>query len=123
MTRSVWKGPFTDAILIKKLLKNKLKPKVIPNIILKGKKNKVPKKMRINTLSRNSTIDEQFIGKIFGIHNGRIFVPITISEEMVSFKLGEFVPTRQKFFFKKKKLKKIVQKKKILQKTVIKKKK
>jgi len=38
MTRSVWKGPFTDAILIKKLLKNKLKPKVIPNIILKEKK-------------------------------------------------------------------------------------
>lgn len=118
MTRSVWKGPFTDAILIKKLLKNKLKSK----IVLKGK-NKFPKKMRINTLSRNSTIDEQFIGKIFGIHNGRIFVPITISEDMVSFKLGEFVPTRKKFFFKKKKLKKIVQKKKILQKTVIKKKK
>lgn len=118
MTRSVWKGPFTNAILIKKLLKEKLKPKN-----LKPKNLRFQKKTRINTLSRNSTIDEQFVGKVFGIHNGRIFIPITITEDMISFKLGEFVPTRKKFFFKKKKIKvkKIVQKKAVL-KTVLKKK-
>ena len=109
MTRSIWKGPFTEAILIKKLFKAKLKTNVNLNL---------RKKIRIETVSRNSTINEQFIGQHFGVYNGQFFIPLTITEEMISFKLGEFVPTRKKFSFKKKKLKK-----KLLQKTLIKKKK
>ena len=113
MTRSIWKGPFTEAILLKKLLKNNLKPK--------PKNKKVV--LRIRTLSRNSTINENFVGKNFSIYNGKIFVNLNITEEMVSFKLGEFVPTRKKFFFKKKKIKKVVQQKKtVVKKAVVKKK-
>ena len=79
MSRSVWKGPFVDPTLIKKVEK------------LKDKSNKPP----IKTWSRKSTIIPEFIGHSFLIHNGKKFIPIKISEEMVGHKLGEFSPTRQ----------------------------
>ena len=81
MTRSVWKGPFVEESLIKKAEKQK------------NETNKKP----IKTWSRNSTIIPDFVGHSFMIHNGKTFIPITISEEMVGHKLGEFAPTR---FFK-----------------------
>ena len=79
MSRSVWKGPFVDASLIKKVEK------------LKDQTNKPP----IKTWSRKSTIIPEFVGHSFLIHNGKKFIPIKISEEMVGHKLGEFSPTRQ----------------------------
>ena len=79
MSRSVWKGPFVDPSLIKK----------VEN--LKNQSNKSP----IKTWSRKSTIIPEFIGVSFLIYNGKKFIPIRISEEMVGHKLGEFSPTRQ----------------------------
>ena len=79
MTRGVWKGPFVHPSLLKKV--DKLKDK--------------GKKQPIKTWSRNSTIIPEFVGHSFLIHNGRTFIPITISEEMVGHKLGEFSPTRK----------------------------
>ncbi len=79
MSRSVWKGPFVDPSLIKKIEK------------LKGQPSKTP----IKTWSRKSTIIPDFIGHSFLIYNGKKFIPIKISEEMVGHKLGEFSPTRQ----------------------------
>ena len=81
MTRSVWKGPFVEESLIKKVDKEKNNP------------NKKP----IKTWSRKSTIIPDFIGLSFLIYNGKKFIPITISEDMVGHKLGEFAPTRQFF--------------------------
>ena len=78
MTRSVWKGPFVHPSLLKKI--DKLKD--------------VPNKKPIKTWSRNSTIIPDFVGHSFMIHNGKSFISITISEEMVGHKLGEFAPTR-----------------------------
>ena len=78
MTRSVWKGPFVHPSLLKKIDK------------LKDAPNKKP----IKTWSRNSTIIPDFVGHSFMIHNGKTFIPITVSEEMVGHKLGEFAPTR-----------------------------
>ena len=79
MSRSVWKGPFVDPSLLKKVEK------------LKGQSNTTP----IKTWSRKSTIIPEFIGISFLIYNGKKFIPIKISEEMVGHKLGEFSPTRQ----------------------------
>ena len=79
MSRSIWKGPFVDPSLIKKVEK------------LKDQSNKPP----IKTWSRKSTIIPEFVGYSFLIHNGKKFIPIKISEEMVGHKLGEFSPTRQ----------------------------
>ena len=79
MSRSVWKGPFVEESLIKKVEKIKNNP------------NRKP----IKTWSRKSTIIPEFIGYSFLIHNGKKFIPIKISEEMVGHKLGEFSPTRQ----------------------------
>jgi len=79
MSRSIWKGPFVDPSLIKKVEK------------LKNQTNKTP----IKTWSRKSTIIPEFIGISFLIYNGKKFIPIKISEEMVGHKLGEFSPTRQ----------------------------
>jgi small subunit ribosomal protein S19 len=78
MARSVWKGPFVHPSLLKKI--DKLK--------------EAPNKKPIKTWSRNSTIIPDFIGHSFMIHNGKSFIPITVSEEMVGHKLGEFAPTR-----------------------------
>ena len=79
MSRSVWKGPFVDPSLLKKVEK------------LKDKTNTAP----IKTWSRKSTIIPEFVGHSFLIHNGKKFIPIKISNEMVGHKLGEFSPTRQ----------------------------
>ena len=79
MSRSIWKGPFVDPNLIKKVEK------------IKDQVNKTP----IKTWSRKSTIIPEFVGYSFLIHNGKKFIPIRISEEMVGHKLGEFSPTRQ----------------------------
>ena len=79
MSRSIWKGPFVDPSLIKKVEK------------LKDQSNKPP----IKTWSRKSTIIPEFVGFSFLIHNGKKFIPIRISEEMVGHKLGEFSPTRR----------------------------
>ena len=79
MSRSVWKGPFVDPSLLKKVEK------------LKGQSNTTP----IKTWSRKSTIIPDFVGYSFLIYNGKKFIPIKVSEEMVGHKLGEFSPTRQ----------------------------
>ena len=79
MSRSIWKGPFVDPSLIKKVEKQKTTGASAP----------------IKTWSRKSTIIPEFIGTSFLIHNGKKFIPIKISEEMVGHKLGEFSPTRQ----------------------------
>ena len=79
MSRSVWKGPFVDPSLIKKVEK------------ARDQINKTP----IKTWSRKSTIIPEFVGHSFLIHNGKKFIPIKISEEMVGHRLGEFSPTRQ----------------------------
>ena len=79
MTRGIWKGPFVHPSLLKKI--DKLKDQT--------------KKMPIKTWSRNSTIIPEFVGHSFLIHNGKSFIPITVSEEMVGHKLGEFSPTRK----------------------------
>ena len=66
-----------------------------PSLLKKIDKLKdAPNKKPIKTWSRNSTIIPDFVGHSFMIHNGKTFIPITISEEMVGHKLGEFAPTR-----------------------------
>ena len=79
MSRSVWKGPFIDPSLIKKVEKQK------------NEMNSKP----IKTWSRKSTIIPDFVGLSFLIYNGKKFILITVSEDMVGHKLGEFAPTRQ----------------------------
>jgi len=81
MARSVWKGPFVEDSLIKKADKQK------------NETNRKP----IKTWSRKSTIIPDFIGLSFLIYNGKKFIPLTISEDMVGHKFGEFAPTRQFF--------------------------
>jgi len=74
MARSVWKGPFVELSLLKKVESGARGP--------------------IKTWSRRSTILPQFVGHVFSVYNGRKFVPVSVSEEMVGMKLGEFAPTR-----------------------------
>ena len=78
MSRSVWKGPFVEYYLIKKVQKS-----FDSNI-----------SSPIKTWSRKSTIIPLFVGKIFEVYNGKKFIPVSISEDMVGRKLGEFSPTR-----------------------------
>ena len=78
MTRSVWKGPFFDRYLLKK----------VAAVKESGRKD------IIKTWSRRSTIIPQFVGVTFGVHNGHKFIPVFVSENMVGHKLGEFSPTR-----------------------------
>ena len=78
MARAVWKGPFVEESLMKKVDKYKTDPKKIP----------------IKTWARKATILPDFVGVSFLIYNGKKFIPITISEDMVGHKLGEFSPTR-----------------------------
>ena len=78
MARSIWKGPFVDITLIKKA----------------AKVSESGRKEVIKTWSRRSTILPQFIGLTFGVYNGRKFIPVLVSENMVGHKLGEFSPTR-----------------------------
>lgn len=78
MPRSIKKGPFVDEHLIKK----------VDNMNASGKKQV------IKTWSRRSTVIPEFIGHTFAVHNGKKFVPVYITENMVGHKLGEFSPTR-----------------------------
>ncbi len=78
MARSVWKGPFVDGYLLKKA----------------EKAGASGRKQVIRTWSRRSTILPQFVGLTFGVYNGRKFVPVLVTENMVGHKLGEFAPTR-----------------------------
>ncbi|GAA8904351.1 30S ribosomal protein S19 [Helicobacter pylori] len=78
MSRSIKKGPFIDDHLIKKTLKAK-----------EGKDNRP-----IKTWSRRSTILPEMIGFTYNVHNGRVFIPVYITENHVGYKLGEFAPTR-----------------------------
>lgn len=78
MTRSAWKIPFVDGYLIKKA-----------KVALED-----PKKPIIKTWSRRSTILPQFVGLSFAVYNGKKFVPVLVSEDMVGHKFGEFAPTR-----------------------------
>ena len=78
MVRSIWKGPFVDGHLIKKVQTH-----------LQESSNKP-----IKTWSRRSTILPQFVGITFNVYNGKKFIPVLVSEEMVGQKLGEYAPTR-----------------------------
>lgn len=78
MARSVWKGPFVDGFLLKKAEK-----------VREGGRNEV-----IKTWSRRSTILPQFVGLTFGVYNGNKHIPVSVSEDMVGQKLGEYSPTR-----------------------------
>lgn len=78
MSRSVWKGPFFDRYLIKKA----------ETVKASGRSDVV------KIWSRRSTILPQFVGVTFGVHNGKKFVPVSVNENMVGHKFGEFAPTR-----------------------------
>lgn len=78
MSRSVWKGPFVDGYLLKKAEETRASGR---NMVIK-------------TWSRRSTILPQFVGLNFGVYNGRKFIPVLVTEEMIGHKFGEFSPTR-----------------------------
>ena len=78
MARSIKKGPYIDEKLLKKI-----------NTLNDGNQKKV-----IKTWARRSTIPPEFIGHTIAVHNGKQFIPVFITENMVGHKLGEFAPTR-----------------------------
>ena len=78
MPRSVWKGPFVDGYLLNKA-----------EAARASTRNEI-----IKIWSRRSTILPQFVGLTFGVYNGKKFLPVQVSENMVGHKLGEFAPTR-----------------------------
>ena len=78
MPRSTWKVPFVDGYLLKKA-----------RDYLNSSKKQV-----VKTWSRRSTILPQFVGIYFAVHNGKKFIPVLVTEEMVGHKFGEFAPTR-----------------------------
>lgn len=81
------------------MIKNNAKiPFIYTKIIKDLKKNS----FTIKTFSRNSVISQIFLNRQFEVHNGKTFIKIKITKEMLGYKLGEFVPTRKKFSFKKK---------------------
>lgn len=80
MSRSVKKGPFIDEHLLRKA-------QTMQEESRKGSKI-------IKTWSRRSTIIPEFVGLTFAVHNGKRFIPVFVTEEMVGFKLGDFSPTR-----------------------------
>ena len=81
MSRSVWKGPFVDAYVLKKA-----------EAASESDRNNV-----IKIWSRRSTILPQFVGLTFGVYNGHKFIPVLVTENMVGQKFGEFSPTRTYF--------------------------
>jgi small subunit ribosomal protein S19 len=81
MPRSVTKGAFVDAHLLKKV----------------EQMNETKERKIIKTWSRRSTVVPDMIGHTFAVHNGKKFIPVFVTENMVGHKLGEFAPTR---FFK-----------------------
>lgn len=78
MPRSVWKGPFVDSHLLKKV----------------DEAQESAKHTVIKTWSRRSTILPHFVGLNFGVYNGQKFIPVAVTEQMVGHKFGEFSPTR-----------------------------
>ena len=78
MPRSVWKGPFVDSYVLKKAEKAQ-----------GSTRNDV-----IKIWSRRSTILPQFVGLTFGVYNGHKHIPVSVSEDMIGHKFGEFAPTR-----------------------------
>lgn len=78
MARSIKKGPFIDGHLLKKV----------------DEASKSNSKKVIKTWSRRSTIAPDFVGLTFAVHNGRKFIPVFVTENMVGHKLGEFAATR-----------------------------
>ena len=79
MARSIKKGPFVDKSLLAKV----------------EKANQTNSREVIKTWSRRSTILPSFVGLTFAVHNGKEFIPVYVTEDMVGQKLGEFVPTRK----------------------------
>lgn len=78
MSRSLKKGPYVDPRVLKKLEGRKLGDRTV-----------------IKTWSRACTISPEMVGFTFGVHNGKDFIPVFVTEEMVGHKLGEFSPTRK----------------------------
>lgn len=78
MSRSLKKGPFTDGHLVEKVAQLNVKNE----------------KKVVRTWSRRSTILPEFVGHTLAVHNGKKFIPVYITENMVGHKLGEFSPTR-----------------------------
>ena len=81
MARSLKKGPFVDDHLLKKVLNAQ----------------QTRSRQIIKSWSRRSTILPEFIGMTFAVHNGKKFIPVFVTEDMVGHKLGEFSPTRTFF--------------------------
>ena len=78
MSRSSKKGPYVDSKLLKKMAVLKPADKTV-----------------IKTWARSSEISPEMVGFIFGVHNGKDFIPVKIVEEMIGHRLGEFSPTRK----------------------------
>lgn len=78
MARSIKKGPFIEEKLLQKV----------------RKAEETKSRTVIKTWSRRSTITPEFVGHTFAVHNGKKFIPVFITENMVGHKLGEFAPTR-----------------------------
>ncbi len=78
MPRSLRKGPFVDEHLMRKVMKAR----------------ETGSRKVIKTWSRRSTIMPEFVGLTFAVHNGKKFIPVYVTENMVGHKLGEFAPTR-----------------------------
>lgn len=78
MSRSVWKGPYVAKSLLKKV-----------EAVRGSGRNDV-----VKTWSRRSTILPQFVGITFAVYNGKKFIPVLVTDQMIGHKLGEFAPTR-----------------------------
>ena len=83
--RSVWKGPFVNEFFFNEV--------------------RLTNKKKLKTTSRNSVVLPFLIGRVIQVHNGKFFIPVNITEEMIGHKLGEFVLTRLRHIYKKKKKK------------------
>ena len=78
MAKSIKKGPYVDEKLLKKVIKTKAEDNAV-----------------IKTWARGSQISPEMVGRTFGVHNGREFIPVKVNEDMVGHRLGEFSPTRK----------------------------
>lgn len=78
MSRSLKKGPYVDAKLLKKLSKLSAEDRTV-----------------VKTWARESQISPEMVGRTVAVHNGRMHVPVFVSENMVGHRLGEFAPTRK----------------------------
>lgn len=78
MARSIKKGPYVDTVILEKIKKLPSGSKAV-----------------IKTWARDSVISPEMVGYVFGVHNGKVFIEVSVSEEMVGHRLGEFAPTRK----------------------------